>query len=102
MSKERAEVEASLEEQARVSNAALSDTLQQLFYEVQPKTQLNYLLEDAKYKVEEVKYNVLTTLDEAKDGDAQARSKVLKAAAIGTGVVALMILKRRLKRRKHR
>ena len=60
----------------------------------------SYLLAQAKYQAEVAAYNALTTLDEARDGDEDARMKVAKAAAIGAAVVGICILRRSMKRRR--
>lgn len=91
-----------LEAQLATDGEALSATLQQLSVEAQPRTQLGYVVEDLKYRAEKVTYEVLTTIDEAREGDPQARQEVVKAAAIGVAVVALCLLRRKLKRRRHR
>lgn len=100
MSKTFAQTIEDLQNKATSSNEKLSETLQQLLYEVQPQTQLDYLLAQAKYQAEVAAYNALTTLDEARDGDEDARMKVAKAAAIGAAVVGICILRHSMKRRR--
>ena len=52
MSKTFAQTIEDLQNKATSSNEKLSETLQQLLYEVQPQTQLDYLLAQAKYQAE--------------------------------------------------
>ena len=99
MSKTFAQTIQDLQDKASSSNERLSETLQQLVHEIQPQTQLDYLLAQVKYRAEEAIYVALTTVDEARDGDSGARMKVVKAAGVGAAVLAVCILRRSMKRR---
>ncbi len=92
-----------LEEKARASNQALSDKLSTLMYEVQPKTQAGYLKEDLLYRVKLLQYECMRTIDQAREGDAEAREKLLKVAGVAVGVIGVLCLRRKLVRgRKHK
>lgn len=87
-----------LEDEARKANRAMSDKLSKLLYEVQPKTQVDYLKEDLIYRVKMLQYQCMSVVDEARDGDPDARQKLMKVAGVGAGVVALLCLRRRMAR----
>ncbi len=102
MSKDWQQSVEDLEQKAAASNEELAATLQELVYQVQPRTQLDHLLADLKYRAEQVSYEVMTTIDDARDGDEEARAKLIKAAAIGVGTVGALLVLRKLKRRHKR
>ncbi len=102
MSKDFSTTVSNLEKQANASSEKLSETLQALVSEAQPKTQAQYLLADAKYRAQEALYVTQTTIDAAREGDPEARKKVIKAAAIGAAVIGVCILRRTLIRRRKR
>lgn len=102
MSKSLEETVADLEAKANVSNEKLSDTLQQLVYQVQPQTKLDQLKAEAKYKAEEARYAAVTTIDQAREGDRGAQIRLLKAVGIGVAAIGLLVLKGKLKRRHRR
>ena len=87
-----------LENEARQANKDMSDKLSKLLYEVQPKTQVNYLKEDLIYRAKMLQYQCMTVVDEARDGDPDARQKLMKVAGVGAGVVALLCLRRKVLR----
>lgn len=87
-----------LENEARTANKDLSEKLSTLLYEVQPKAQVDYLKDDLIYRAKMLQYQCMTTVDEARDGDPDARQKLLKVAGVGAGVVALLCLRRRVRR----
>lgn len=91
-----------LESTASASGQALSEAIQQLVYQVQPRTQANILAQDVKYRAEKLNYEAMNTIDDARDGDPDARKKLMTAAAVAVGVLALCMLRRKLKRRGHR
>ena len=88
-----------LENEARAANRDLSDKLSTLLYEVQPKTQVGYLKDDLIYRAKMLQYECMNIVDDARDGDPDARQKLLKVAGVGAGVVALLCLRRQVRRR---
>lgn len=96
------DVVAQLQARAAASNAKLADTLQQFMYQVQPQTKLDQLKAQVKYRLEEARYKVVTTVDAAFEGDREAQVLLLKAAGLGTGVVTLLVLRRQIGKRRHR
>ena len=100
MSQDRQQIVNALETQAAESNEKLAATLQQLAYQVQPRTQVDYAIDNLTYQVEKARYSLLKTLDEARAGDREARRKVLKGAVVGVTVVGLLVLRGRMKRRR--
>lgn len=99
MSKNLQETVSALENQAAESNDKLAQTLQELVYQIQPRTKANQLLAQAKYKAQEAAYVTMTTVDEAREGDRDAQMKLLKAAGVGLAVVSVCVLRRKLRRR---
>lgn len=99
--KHEAGVEADLEKKIAASQASFTKNLQKLTYELQPRVQLDYALEEGKYQARKVSNAALDRIDDAKDGDLEARQQLLKVLGIAVGVVALCVLRRKLiKRRK--
>lgn len=91
-----------LEEKAQQANRDMSDKLSKLLYEVQPKTQVGYLKDDLLYRLQMLQYQCMTTVDEARNGDPDARQKLLKAAGVGAGVLGLLCLRRTVRRKRKR
>ncbi len=92
-----AQVEAELRAQIDASRDRFMKTLESLVHEVQPQTQVAHLSDDVKFAAEETKFKVQTTLDDAREGDPDAVKKVLIAAAVGVGIVGLLVLRHKLR-----
>lgn len=82
------------------SRNALMQTLHELQSQAQPKTQAVYLKDNLVHKAQKAEVAVLNTIDEAREGDKEAIKKILIAVGSGVGVVALAILRHKLKRRR--
>ena len=100
MRKDRQAMVNALETQAAESNEKLAATLQQLAYQVQPRTQVDHLIDNLVYQADKVRYAVVSTIDKAREGDPEARMRVLKGVAVGAAAVGLLVLRRKLKRRR--
>ncbi len=87
----------SLQDTIDMNRSELVGTLQELTYVLNPKVQANYALQDLSYQAKKVYFQAMTTLDEARDGDLDAKRKVAAAAGIAVGVVGLLALRRKRK-----
>lgn len=90
--------------QAKVdaNQQAFVNTLQTITYELQPKRQLRYALEDLKYQATKLAYAAMDTVDEAREGDPDARQKVLEVGGAVVGVLLLLTIRRKIKNRRKR
>lgn len=82
------------------SRDALMQTLQELQAQAQPSTQAMYLKDNLVHKAQEAQVAALNTIDEAREGDREALKKVLIAVGSGIGVIAFVVLRHKLKRRR--
>lgn len=96
----RAMREQELREQIKASRDSLMATLSELQEQAQPRTQAVYLKDNLIHKAQEAGIEALNTVDDARDGDPEARKKVLIAAGVTAGLIALRIIRRKIKRRK--
>lgn len=92
-------IEGDLQKQIDASRAKLTAALQELSHVVKPSTQAGFVAEDLKYQAQDAQYKVMNTIDEARDGDADAIKKLLIAAGVVVGTVAALVAIRAL--RKH-
>ena len=82
------------------SQQAFIETLQELTYELQPEVQLNHFADKARYEATKVLYSALDTLDAAREGDPDARQKVLQVVGGAVSVLCLLRFRRRHKAKK--
>lgn len=97
--KSLADTERELRQQIESSRANLVESLATLTHVVQPRVQVGYVAEDLKYRAEEAKYDVLTTVDEARDGNREAIKKLAVAAGVFAASIGVMMLRKAVKKR---
>lgn len=89
-----------LNAQVASSREALLGTLEELTYELQPKVQAQHFVEDAKYRATQAAYDVADTAQKAKEGNPEARKKILKAAGAVAGALLVLRLRSKMKKRR--